>query len=196
MPPTDVQLITDAKQDTAAFEAVYRKYAPKVFNYFWYRVGHNKEVAEDLMQETFVRAFQALPKYVVKNGSYLTYLLTIAHNLLVNYYRTKQPVPLEEAEKIPVEITDRVEHTLATEQLWQAIQDLPDSEKDAIYLMYREDKPVKDMAQIMGKSENAVKLLLSRARKRLRQHPKLTELVYLTDISTPYTKPRFLKVPA
>lgn len=188
----DRELIARAQADKAAFEAVYLKYTGPVYNYFWYRVGHDKEEAEDLMQETFLRAFEHLPKFAFRGPSYRTYLFTIAHNLLVNYYRRAKPVPLEEAERIPVEIIERVEQHVDAERVWQAVQDLHPTEKEVVLLRYREDMATRDIARITGKSENAVKLLLSRARKKLRRHPGILALVLLPDIPKRYTRPRFL----
>jgi len=189
-------LVLKAKKDPRKFEALYKKYAEKVYNYFWYRTGHNHEVAEDLMQETFLRAFRHLPKFRTREYEYLTYLLTIARNVLVSYFRKqsnqKNVISLEEAPEIPVEITQTIDRKLEAENLWRAVQELSQDERDAILLHYREDLPVKEIARIMSKSPNAVKIKLSRARQKLRQHPYLQRLAEFSDYQKKYTKPHFL----
>ena len=50
----DAILIAKAQADPASFEQLYNKYAARIFNYFWYRVGHDRDIAENLMQETFI----------------------------------------------------------------------------------------------------------------------------------------------
>jgi RNA polymerase sigma-70 factor, ECF subfamily len=199
MHESDIDIIKRAKANSQIFEELYKKYVDKVYNYFWYRTGHQKDVAEDLMQETFYRAFKHLSRFQTRGYSYLTYLLTIAHNILVNYYRSKQMIPLSQLGDdidipIPAEITDTLERKVEAENLWKAVQSLSRTERDAVLMRYQDEKPIKDISRIMGKSENAVKLILSRARKKLAEHPYLRDMVGFNPQERKYTKPRFLKV--
>lgn len=189
----DIKLVERAKKNKEDYEALYRKYADKIYNYFWYRVGHQKDVAEDLMQETFVRAFNHLPKFQTRGYSYLTYLLTIAHNVLVNYNRTPRALPLEAVGDIPAEITDELERKSEAEILWRAIQQLSDNEKDILLMKYKQHMQIKDIARVMNKSENAVKLILSRVRKKLARHPYLMDIQGFADRKRVQTRARFLK---
>ncbi len=192
---SDKAIIAAAKKEPHLYEQIYRRYASKVFNYFWYRLGHDYELAEDLMQETFVRAFAYLPKWRQRGYSYLTYLLTIAHNLLVSYLRRKRTtISLEQLVDVPAEVTRGVEKKLAAEKLWRAVQELSPNERDALLLYYREGLPVKEIAVVMGKTPNAVKIYLTRARQKLKKHPHLRELLgCFTDHSKVYTAPVFLQ---
>lgn len=197
MENSDVDIIKRAKANSQIFEELYRKYADKVYNYFWYRTGHQKDVAEDLMQETFYRAFKHLSRFQIRGYSYLTYLLTIAHNILANYYRSQKMIPMSELGDdfdVPAEITDSLERKIEAEALWRAIQDLSPTERDAILMRYQKEMPIKDISRVMARTENAVKLILSRARKKLAQHPYLRDMVGFTDQERQYTKLRFLKV--
>ena len=127
-----------------------------------------KEVAEDLAQETFVKAYQKLPNFRLRAYSYFSYLKTIAHNTLVKYYKKPKTVSLEELGDIAEESApDKSETKEASELLWQAIEKLPEAEKNIVLLKYREGRSVKEIAKLAQKSENAVKLVLSRARKKL-----------------------------
>lgn len=195
MQKSDIDIIKRAKEDSQIFEELYKKYADKVYNYFWYRTGHQKDVAEDLMQETFFRAFKHLNRFQIRGYSYLTYLLTIAHNVLVNYYRSQRMIPLSELGEIeiPSEITDTLERKVEAENLWKAVQDLSSTERDVILMFYQKEMPIKDISRVMGRSENAIKLVLSRARKKLAKHPYLRDMVEFTDQAQKYTKPRFLR---
>ena len=197
MENSDVDIIKRAKANSQIFEELYRRYADKVYNYFWYRTGHQKDVAEDLMQETFYRAFKHLSRFQIRGYSYLTYLLTIAHNILANYYRSQKMIPMSELGDdfdVPAEITDSLERKIEAEALWRAIQDLSPTERDAILMRYQKEMPIKDISRVMARTENAVKLILSRARKKLAQHPYLRDMVGFTDQERQYTKLRFLKV--
>lgn len=177
MQNTDSQLLKDAQHDQLAFEEIYNKYYQKIYNYFWYRVGHDEDVAEDLAQDTFVRAFKALPRYKDTGKSYLSYLLTIAHNLLVNYYRTPKPISIESTGVgVPDEIWSDLETKDNIRSLWRAVQQLSEPEKNILYLKYQKGYKVAEIASIAGKTENAVKLILSRARKKLQAHPYLQSI--------------------
>lgn len=182
MKKTDAELVKNAKQDKVQFEALYKRYIDKVYNYFWYRVGHDQDVAEDLAQETFVRAYQALSRFKMTEKSYFSYLLAIAHNLLVNHYRKPQPISIEATGvDVPEEIWSDIETKDNLRSIWRAIQQLPAKERDILYLKYQKGYKVADIARIVGKSENAVKLTLSRVRKKLAAHPYLKGIAGFTD---------------
>lgn len=191
----DEQVIQRSIHDPRLYEEVYKKYADKVYNYFWYRTGHDRALSEDLMQETFLHAFERRGTYKSQGYSYLTYLLTIAHNLLVDYHRKKKTIPLDtiSADDIPYEIFDDIANKSDARALWRAIQELPRAHRDALLMFYQQNMPVRDIARVMGTSENAVKLTLSRARKRLSEHPYLQDLARFSDTKKRYTAPRFRK---
>lgn len=189
----DTKLVKIAKENPKAYEDLYRKYADRVFNYIWYRTGHDKALAEDLMQETFLKAFQNLGKFRIRGYSYLTYLLTIARHLLIDHYRKPASVPIEDAEDIPYEVTGEIERKSDADSLWHAIQDLPASNRDVLLMRYQDEKSIKDIATITESTENAVKLNLSRTRKKLASHPYLKDMAGFGHKKRAYTKPRFLK---
>jgi RNA polymerase sigma-70 factor (ECF subfamily) len=176
--PANYKTIEQAKL-RASFGFIYRSYSNKLYNYFLYRVGYKEAVAEDLVQETFVRAYEKFGSYENRGFSYLTYLMKIAHNLLVNYYRLRQPIPLEQIEDIPIEVFNEVEQKLEAEEVWKAVSDLSPNEQDVIFMKYQREMSVNEISQVIDKSENAVKLLLSRARKKLAGKPCLKQLVYV-----------------
>jgi RNA polymerase sigma-70 factor, ECF subfamily len=188
----DTKLVEIAKRDPRSFEDLYKKYADNVFNYFWYRTGHDKVLSEDLMQETFLRAFQNLSKFRARGYSYLTYLLTIARHLLIDHYRKPTSVPIEDVEDIPYEVTDEIERKSDADALWHAVQSLPRSNRDVLLMRYQDEKSIKDIATITGSTENAVKLSLSRTRRKLAAHPHLKDMSGFGRKKRAYTKPRFL----
>ncbi len=182
MEKPDNEIIQRAKINSQIFEEIYKKYADKIYNYFWYRVGHQKDTAEDLTQETFLRAFKHLARFQNRGYSYLSYLLAIAHNVLVNYYRSHKLIPLSVFEGIdipvPEEITNYLENKITIEQLKEALNTLSGAEKEITLMRYRDEMSIKEISKITGKSENAVKLILSRARKKLVSHPYLRNLIF------------------
>ena len=164
----DNKLIHEAQKDPKAFGNIYSQYLTHIYRYVLARVGRQKEVAEDISQETFLKAFKSRNRFKERGLPYLAYLRRIAHNLLINHYRSKKTLPLEETEGV---IDDALENLISVkekvEEFERLIATLPEKHREIMILRYREDLPIKEIAQKTNKSENSVKLTLSRARKRL-----------------------------
>jgi len=167
----DRELVVNAQKNPAAFNELYLKYYPQVRHYFLYRTGHNEELSQDLTQETFIQAFKHLPQFVVSNASYLTYLMRISHNLLVDYYREKKSITLEENELDQIAGSSLVDYTALFDLslVWEAVKNLSGVEQKILTLRYTQDLSIPEIAQIVGKSENAIKLHLHRAREKIKQ---------------------------
>lgn len=164
----DVTWIELAKKDGRYFGELYEKYQHKVFNYFLYRVGGNTSLAEDLTQETFVRAFDALSHFEYRDIHYLSYLLMVAHNLLLNHYRMAKPILLADMSQLSVNAESTAQKEAEVRLVWDAVHNLAPVEQKVLTMKYSKDFSVKEIAQKLKKSVNAVKLHLSRARKKLR----------------------------
>jgi len=178
-PHTDSVLVGRAKRDKEKFEAIYKKYFARVHRYVSLRVQGSPDVAEDVTQETFVRAFGRLPQFQIRGYSYLSYLLRIAHNLLIIHYRRKKPTLLSGEEKELVDQKENLETSVAQKfedaRVQNTIARLPALEQRLLALRYKEQLSLREIAQRVEKSENAVKVALSRARKRLKGELKNQE---------------------
>ena len=186
MKKSDIKLVENAKKRPDDYEKLYKKYYGDVFNYIWYRVGHDRDLTEDLMQEVFVHAFSKLKKFQNKGYSYLTYLLKIAKNILVNYFKKKKPIiGIDNYQDIPIEITQnqKLDRKLEAENLWKAVQNLSHNERDVILMHYKNNIKTKDIGIIIGKTTNAVKIILTRGRKKLKNHPYLKDMSNYSNIS-------------
>lgn len=160
----DGALIRAAQADGVAFALLYDKYIELIRLYFVRRVGV-KEEAEDLSQEVFMRAYRSLPQFRVTNASYYTYLLHIAHNSLVDYYRG-QTKRLREHQVSTDLLGDEfvMPHLEILDNLLASLSSL---ERSVMLLTYRDGYRAREIAEKIGKTENAVKLILSRSRKKL-----------------------------
>lgn len=86
----DAHLLAQALAgDTAAFGELYRLYLEAVYHYVFYRVDSRQE-AEDLTEAVFLRAWQALDSNLPRQAPFRLWLYRIAHNTVVDYYRTRQ----------------------------------------------------------------------------------------------------------
>ena len=174
----DLILIDKARSNKEDFGLIYAKYRGAVFAYLLKRVDHNKEIADDLAEETFLHALEGLPHFAPTGKSYLSYLLTIAHNILLNYYRTKKPVALNEYGSIITsgseeEVLDRAEIHQEAEAVISAIHKLDHAGEQLLSLRYENGLSIKGIAKIIHKTPNAVKLALSRYRKKIINEPSV-----------------------
>jgi len=167
----DGLLVLRAKENSEQFGKLYNKYVANIEAYFFGRVSC-KTIAQDLTQETFLRAFAHIDNFTMQNANYQTYLIRIAHNLLVNYYKKKKAKLFSDESMLKSMGLD-IAKKQSFEQgmvplLWQAVERLSVIEQKVIILKYRHDESIKEIANQVGKTENAVKLHLVRARKKLR----------------------------
>ncbi len=166
----DRKLVEAAQVHASIFSEIYLKYHRDIKKYFIYHIK-NTEEAEDLTQETFIRAFRYLPHFTVSNASYLTYLKRIAHNLAVNYYRdNKTTLPLEDVYQTNDPDSLFLDHVFNKEIAEKLLSTLTLVERELITQRYIEDLSIRDIATHLGKTENAVKLLISRLKKKIKNN--------------------------
>ncbi len=174
----DALLIEQAQRDTKAFDALYQKYVKSIYYFFWPRVGNNKEIAEDLTQETFIRAYANLSSYQDRGYSYRAYLMGISRNLLVDYYRKPKTIGLEDVEYLAIhDPHEDLEKKNLKYLLFEAIKKLSYGKRLVLYLYYWSGYSIKEIAHLTQKSENAVKLLLMKGRRALAIDPVLFTLI-------------------
>lgn len=162
------------------FTQYYEQHKTAIFNYILYRVSFNRETAEDLTSDIFLKAFEAFDRYD-RNRSFKTWIFTIAHNHLVNYYSgKKEALPLEEAVEVVKEtpISDNVDHRMTVSKILHLVSKLPAEKRELIIMRYVNDLSNSEIASITGKEEGAVRTALSRAVATLRN-------AYQTGLSSP-----------
>ena len=186
MSRTDVQLMLDVKAgDEQSFELLLQRYRTPLVN-FLFRMVRNREQAEDLAQEVFIRVYRARDEYV-PSAKFTTWLFRIATNLALNSLRdhrhekleTSIDAPLtadsEEGDERPFEVADKhltVEQKLVEEErkkmIRHAIEKLPEKQRVAVLLHKYQELDYAEIAKILSCSESALKSLLFRAYEVLR----------------------------
>ncbi len=129
--------------------------------------GGNAPLADDIAQEALVRAY-------VASGSFLglskfsTWLFRIAYNCYIDHCRKSRPeeTPLREAESVPA--ADGADRSFRYQQLYLALERLPEKERAAIALFYFEDRSIKEIASILQMPQGTVKYHLSLGRNHLK----------------------------
>lgn len=145
----------------ADFDALVHRYHSRVFGFLLTLTRHRQD-AEDLTQETFLRAWDKIRRYNPEMPL-LPWLFTLARRQSITALRRKRP-PLPAEAMIP----NHPEPETRTHLLWTlAEMHLTPLSYSALWLHYREELQLKDVARILEKREGAVKVLLHRARKSL-----------------------------
>lgn len=170
------QITRAANGDRAAQAALVNQNMPIVFRTAFRMIGDRAE-AEDITQETFLRAWKVLPDWQPK-AKFSTWACTVALNLCRDRLRKKKPILMDE-------LPERVDHALRPEealassqaQNWIAkqIASLPDRQREAISLCALEGMSNIEAANVMGISVRALESLLARARRTLRPSLKPSE---------------------
>ena len=155
--------------DSAAFADFIARYQQQVF-LCCRTLGLNTAEAEDVASETFMAAYQGIGKYTGR-AKLSTWLWKITYNKAISYIRQKiRRQKLQE--KLRGQYTD-IQKDEASEPsaeiVWDAVKKLPTDQAMAIVLYYRQEKSVKEIANIMKKGQNTVKVYLFRGREKLKE---------------------------
>jgi RNA polymerase sigma-70 factor (ECF subfamily) len=170
----DSALIARAKEDAEAFGLLYERYVGNIYNYVYYRTGNHHD-AEDLTARTFYRALKHIPRYVDRGVPFSAWLYRIAHNVVANWYRDRNRrkiIPLDNL----VMMTHRGEEPAAVaeersdqELLLQAVRRLPPERQQLLILKFVEQMSNAEIAQVMKRTEGAIKSLYHRTLVALRE---------------------------
>ncbi len=150
----------------AAVSALYRRYVQAIYRYVYYRVG-DAHTAEDLTAEVFLRAIEGLPDYEPGETPFVAWLYSIARARVADHFRQAQRTDtLDLPDHWPSDedsLAARVESTFHQEKLREAIQQLTPDQQQVIILKFMEGLKNAEVAQILGKTEGAIKSLQNRA---------------------------------
>lgn len=154
-----------------AFGRLYELYADQIYGYAYARLS-NPADAEDATELTFLRAFENMGKYELRGAPFVSWLYRIAHNLIVDRYRSggkvisvdfeEQHVPTVRED--PSEVFQR---NSGCEDLYRAISRLTDEQREVVVLRFLDGRRTSDVADIMGRSEGSVRSLQWRALRSL-----------------------------
>jgi len=155
--------------DTTAesFVNVFDDYHQMIYRYIYFRVRQNKEITEDLSQDTFYKALKKFNDFNRKHASVKTWLFIIARNTVIDFYRSKHrnDVSIENDE----ELTEEPGQDELKDFVLRKLKLLKAVEKDLIIYKYIYDLPEKEIAEIIGKPYNSTRVLIHRALDKLKQ---------------------------
>lgn len=171
-PPSDEELARRAQEGCAAsFEELVRRYQVPLLHFLRHHWPQQESDCEDLLQETFVRAYRNLHRYR-PTLPFAPWLFTIGRRLSMNLRRKKHPLSnsqsLDRAPSAAPSSVEAVADADSRGHLWrQVAETLTEHQHTAIWLFYVEQMSVRQIAEVVGRSQVAVKTMMFRARQKL-----------------------------
>lgn len=163
---TDEQLVRAyAEGNNEAFDTLLRRHQDRIFNYIL-RIIKNEDIANDIFQETFVKAIQTIRQgRYTENGKFPAWISRIAHNLIIDYYRQEKSENHQSADLTDNDILNRkelcedtIEDILISNQIRNdvklLIEELPELQKEVLKMRYYQNLSFKEIAETTGVSIN------------------------------------------
>jgi RNA polymerase sigma-70 factor (ECF subfamily) len=159
------------EHDAGAFGKLYDMHVDRIYKHIYYRVG-NEADAEDLTQQVFLKAWQAIHRYKKTTSPFIAWLMTISHNQVIDFYRTRKDKAYIEAEVLADGPASRPEQTTEAsfeqQRLRRVILRLGGDEQQVVILRFIEGFEFAEIASVMKKKEGNVRVILHRALVKLR----------------------------
>ena len=157
---------------TDVMEKIYLEYKEKVFRYVKGKVACAAD-AEDVTSEIFLKVQTSLDSYDEEKATLSTWIYSIAHNAVCNYYRdqSKRALPLEEnalCSDTDDDVIAEIENEILKENLAIALTSLTEREQDVIVLYYYHEIPLRDIAIKMGITYTNAKFIKHQAISKLK----------------------------
>ncbi|MBR5804038.1 MAG: sigma-70 family RNA polymerase sigma factor [Bacteroidaceae bacterium] len=179
----DVLVALYSKGNNQAFDILLERYKDKLYSYIFFSV-RNDELAEDIFQETFVKAIVTIQQgRYTENGKFSAWLTRIAHNLIIDLFRQEKNENVVSNDETEVDLfnniklsDDTIETKLVNEQVLRDVRRLvdvlPENQREVVYMRFYQDLSFKEISEITGVSINTA---LGRMRYALLNLRRLAE---------------------
>jgi RNA polymerase sigma-70 factor (ECF subfamily) len=159
------------KSKDEAFKLLYHRHTDELFR-FLYRIVLEEEACKEVLQETWLKVYRNSDKFNGK-ASFKTWLYTIGKNTAFDWLKKKkdllfdEPSSIDELSNDDEDILERMVRQATREQIRRALENLTVDQK-TVLAMWMEDISTNEMAQVMGRSPQAIKNLIHRSKKNLK----------------------------
>ena len=166
------------QRDQEAFGDLYDLHVSRVYRHVYYMVGNAAE-AEDLTAQAFLQAWAAIERYQFRGAPFVSWVMRIAHNLGVSHLRSRKP-----GAELPETLVDQsregnpeevLQRQAEGDRVREAILHLRDEHRRVIILRFVQDLDYREVAEIVGKSVPAVRVIQHRALNALRKQMRPSE---------------------
>ena len=161
----DMLVARQSEGDNKAFDELLARYQGKLFNYIYFIV-RSQEVAEDIFQETFVKAITTIQQgRYTASGKFSAWLIRIAHNMIIDGFRQERNENTVSNDETEMDLLndadlcdDNIETQMVNEQtltdVRRLVDALPDNQREVVYMRFYQDLSFKEIADITGVSIN------------------------------------------
>ena len=160
------------KRDAEAFSQLYETYFDKIYRYCCLKLSNEME-AEDMTQRVFIKALDSICSYQCKGVPFSAWLFRIAHNQLVDHYRKHSKQATVQIDDLPIAAKDDpekvAERRLEIDKVNEMSKKLTAAQREVISLRFAAELSIAEVANMMGKSEGAIKALQHSAILALRK---------------------------
>tara|TARA_B100001057_G_scaffold498638_1_gene606347 strand:+ start:72 stop:659 length:588 start_codon:yes stop_codon:yes gene_type:complete len=147
-----------------ALSCIVHKHKNRLFNFIYSKVS-DRDVAEDIFQDTFIKVIKTLKKGLYnEEGKFLPWIMRIAHNLVIDYFRKKNRIPTYKNKdefdifQFVFDKTNNIEKTIINDQIVSDIQkiilELPDDQKEVLMMRFYREMSFKEISESTGVSIN------------------------------------------
>lgn len=156
------------------FEKCYRQHSKNIFRFIYFKVN-DTELAKDFTADTFIKCWKLLDKgEKIKNSRAILY--KIAHGIVIDHYRKKKirkTVPIDSVDEFDLVSNEDLEAKLSvkqqSEELLGVLKSLKKEYQDILLMYYIDELSVGEISKILDKKENAIRVLIHRAIKALKE---------------------------
>ena len=152
------------KGNENALSCIVHKHKNRLFNFIYSKVS-DRDVAEDIFQDTFIKVIKTLKKGLYnEEGKFLPWIMRIAHNLVIDYFRKKNRIPTYKNKnefdifQFVFDKTNNIEKTIINDQIVSDIQkiilELPDDQKEVLMMRFYREMSFKEISESTGVSIN------------------------------------------
>lgn len=170
--PNERQLVLQAQDgNSEAFGQLYDAYMERIYRFVYFRV-EDQQTAEDITSQVFLKAWSNLDRFSFNRTPYLAWLYTIAHNAVIDHYRTRKvTAALDDVQLSQQDHAEAVENdidlTAEMKSIKNALQMLTDDQQKVLTLKFIEGMSNNEIARHLGKREGAIRALQMRGLQAL-----------------------------
>ncbi|MCX6024316.1 MAG: sigma-70 family RNA polymerase sigma factor [Chloroflexi bacterium] len=164
-------VVERARTDPEAFGVLYDRYLNRVYSYFYHHTGGNVHDSEDLTEKVFFQVMTHLSSYTNRGLPFGAWVFRIAHNIMANWHRDRARHPQAPLDDYDVgsDFEDPMEVIEEQAMVRKLVANLADNPKRVLLLKFVQGFSNAEIGQAMGKTEGAVKALLHRTLKKMRE---------------------------